>query len=329
MELIITRPDWTEAGYLECNSVDIENGGQNDFEIMLGIRNYNADIHRNGSLIYVPGTEWGGIIKTIHPSGNALYLGGPTWRGRLDKSIVVPDEGYDYYAVSGDANAVIGQVLARQGLTGLFRAPDVPAGITFSSQVFPRYTSVLQGLNSILAKKDARLRFRYIRGPANGIGYVEVSAARIRDLSNQIEINNDMQVNYDIEQRYFTVNHLICLGKGQLKDRLRVDLYVNQYGRIVDTMYFTGIDEVAEVYELSNEETVENLKSQGERKLKELLQSSTIKASFSSDRIEVDIGDIVSGRERITGIKVRVPVIRKILTIKNGAETMDYKLKGE
>ena len=142
MDLIITKPDWTENGYLECDSVDIENGEQNDFELTFKKKNYNAAVHRDGSLIFAPGTEWGGIITTIHPSGDMLYLGGPTWRGRLDKSIVAPDTGQDYYTVSGDANAVIRQVLARQGLGRLFRASDTVSGITFSSQHLDRKSVV-------------------------------------------------------------------------------------------------------------------------------------------------------------------------------------------
>lgn len=326
--VIITRPDWVENGELEYESLDIENGDQNDFEIVLPKNMFNGTVHRNGSLIFIPGTEWGGIIKTIHPSGDTLYLNGPTWRGRLDKIIVKPPAGEDHLVVSGDANAVIRQLLKREGMEGLFIAPSINSGITVTNYKFPRYYSLLDGINSMLASRDGKLRFRYNRGAANKVGYVEVSAVRVRDYSDAVEINNDMEVKYDILVDYFGVNHLICLGQGKLKDRLAVDLYVDAAGNVSETQTFFGLAEVAEVYELSSEEDRDKLKSDGISKLKEMLKTNQCRASLTSD-IDIDIGDIISGRERVTGVKIRTPVERKILTIQEGVEKIEYKLKGE
>ena len=47
------------------------------------------------------------------------------------------------------------------------------------------------------------------------------------------------------------------------------------------------------------------------------------------DDVDVDIGDIVGGRDRITGMSLRQPVIGKVLRTKNGETTIEYKLKGE
>lgn len=45
---------------------------------------------------------------------------------------------------------------------------------------------------------------------------------------------------------------------------------------------------------------------------------------------ELELGDIVGGRERITGISMASPVVRKDLTVTGkGRVTMEYKLKGE
>lgn len=330
MDLIITNPQWEEKGYLECDSVDIENGDQNDFEIQLRKSEYNAAVHCDGSLIFIPDTEWGGIIKKIHPSGDTLYLGGPTWRGRLEKSIVQPDSGKDYYTVSGDANTVIGAILKRQGLTELFQASSKSSGIQISSYNFPRYYSVYAGLQTMLDKVGAKLKIVYRRGKANGVGHVEVSAVKVTNYSDQIEINNDMEISYNIEVNKFAPNHLICLGHGELKDRTVLHFYADAKGQIVDKQVFTGLNEITEVYELSNEEDEEKLESDAKKKFKELLQDgTTTKATLDTDRINIDIGDIVGGRERITGVSVQSPVVRKILKISNGEMTVEYKLKGE
>ncbi len=42
---------------------------------------------------------------------------------------------------------------------------------------------------------------------------------------------------------------------------------------------------------------------------------------------ELEIGDVVGGRERITGTVMKVPVAGKILRIQKGKETIEYKAK--
>lgn len=138
-----------------------------------------------------------------------------------------------------------------------------------------------------------------------------------------------MEISYNIKVNKFVPNHLICLGQGELKDRTVLHFYADSKGQIVDKQVFTGMDEITEVYELSNEEDEEKLESDAKKKFKELLQGTTTKATLDTDRINIDIGDIVGGRERITGVSVQSPVVRKILKISNGEMTVEYKLKGE
>lgn len=329
MDLIITDKEGREQGYLNCISVDIENGDKNDFEIILNRKNYNKITHSPGCRIFCPNTEWGGIIDTIHPSGDLLYLNGPTWRGRLDKSIVEPDEGEDYLVLNGDLNKVMRQVLERQGLHDFFQALESSAGAKVTNYQFPRYYSVLAGFESMLRSVGYRLGISYVRKAANYAGYVRVNAVKIIDRSEKIEIGNDMQMKYDIKVNHGVPNHMICLGTGELKDRMVVHLYMNQYRQIVDQPYYTGMDRIDAVYESSAEEDMEKLKEDGIKRFREVTQKVTSKAHMVTNDISVSIGDIVSGRERITGIKVRVPVVRKIYKRTGNKETYDYKLQGE
>ena len=56
--------------------------------------------------------------------------------------------------------------------------------------------------------------------------------------------------------------------------------------------------------------------------------------SYNCDEISVnldaeqkfDINDIVGAREKKTGIKVVQPITKKIITIKNDIETIEYKI---
>ena len=47
------------------------------------------------------------------------------------------------------------------------------------------------------------------------------------------------------------------------------------------------------------------------------------------DNVDVDIGDIIGGRDRITGMSLKQPVVGKILQTQDGKTSVEYKLKGE
>ena len=62
-----------------------------------------------GNMVYIPDTEFGGIIGKVLTSTTLDYveLKGYTWRGRLEQKIISPPAGSDYKIVSGELNAVL------------------------------------------------------------------------------------------------------------------------------------------------------------------------------------------------------------------------------
>lgn len=45
--------------------------------------------------------------------------------------------------------------------------------------------------------------------------------------------------------------------------------------------------------------------------------------------MELELGDIIGGREQVTGTEVKKPIVRKILKIKDGKAEVEYKVKGD
>lgn len=43
----------------------------------------------------------------------------------------------------------------------------------------------------------------------------------------------------------------------------------------------------------------------------------------------IDLGDIVGGKDYLTGISMKKPISRKIWSISAGQEKVEYKLEGE
>lgn len=317
MDLVYMDKNKIELGILLNYSFDMDIGVDNDFEIVVGKFNHKL---RHDYMFYIEDTEYGGIIDTIKSDTRAsrIYYSGRTWRGILDSKIVSPLAGDNYYMVSGDANVIIGDMLEYVGLNHLFKADESLSGINISSYSFNRYVSLLSGLNAMLRTKNARLKIRYIDG------YVEVSAEEIEDKSDLIEFSSDTKIQFIAEDKKNQVNHLICLGQGELADRQVIHLYVDKDGNIGDTQYYTGIDEVVAVYDYSSAESLEELEKGGIERLREIMNSQSIDANV--ENIELELGDIISGKEDVTGISIDRPITQKIVRIKNNIVKIEYKV---
>ena len=116
MELIYTDPIGKELGYILNANVDMEIGEDekssiNDFEIEFKRSGWNGTVEF-GSQVYVPDTEYGGIVREVTTStkANSITVKGYTWRGMMTKKIIKPKEGQDYAIASGEINEIILQL---------------------------------------------------------------------------------------------------------------------------------------------------------------------------------------------------------------------------
>ena len=62
----------------------------------------------------------------------------------------------------------------------------------------------------------------------------------------------------------------------------------------------------------------------GIERLHSLINSESMSAKFS--KLDVDVGDLVGGKNRMTGIKIKETVSSQIVKIENGRENIEYKV---
>ena len=148
------------------------------------------------------------------------------------------------------------------------------------------------------------------------------------DYSNRIELSRDCRLNYTMDDKRDGVNHLIVAGKGELQDRNVLHLYVQEDGSIGTQQYYTGLREIAEVYENTSTETDE-LQSKSEERIRELMNKKTFKMDVAKLGLDVGIGDIVGGRDYLTGMYMAKPVENIVYELTNNVESRIYKLEGE
>lgn len=315
MDLIYTSSERVDQGVLSAYAFDLSFGAsENDFALVIGTAEAMLDY---GAFIYMEGTEYGGIVdaKKVTTNSESITYTGRTWHGVLNSKIIEPDHGENYYVVSGDANEILALLIVRMGLSELFTAKKEAAGVDIGKYQFHRYCKGYDGIADMLSDNGAKLKIAWKNQR------VELSAAPIDDYT-QNPIDGDTTT-LTVEQHEKKVNHLVCLGKGELSEREVIHLYVDQNGNIGDTQYYTGVDEVTEKYENSN---AEDLRSDGVKRFKELRDNDKAEITLpENDVLSYDIGDIVEASDVQTGVAATASVTQKIVRINNGAISTEYK----
>lgn len=327
-QLILADQNLKDIAPVMDAEIDIAIGKENDYEIKI-LRDEWRSEYTFGNVFYVKDTEYGGIIGEVDTSTaeDTISLLGRTWRGMLDKKIIRPPTGQDYKKVSGELNVVLGELITEQ-FDDYFVVSQDDTGVSLTNYQFDRYCTLLSGINKMLKSVGYRLKIRYVQQERGQPGYVELSAVPVVDYSEQIELSQDSQLNFTFKNCRNGVNHLICLGKGELQERQVIDLYVQENGSIGKEPYYTGIREITATYEDTSSETDE-LEEKGREKLLELMNSTSFEMDVESLGVDVEVGDIIGGRDYLTGMYAKKPIVKKIYKVEGGKVSLEYEIEGD
>lgn len=320
--VIVADKQGKELRSLLFSSYDFEVGREdNSFQVNIKRQEYEA-IPQEGR-IYIPGTEFGGLFRVLDTDTreDIISPGGMTWRGMMTHKIISPPAGQNYATDSGELNAIV-KARVEAALPGLFIGSTESTGVTTSYQ-YERYCTLEDGLTKMLKAKNYRLNIAYSQ-PDKA---VVVSAVPIVDYSQEVEFSSDMRTNYIMHMANDGVNHLICLGSGELKNRMVRHLYTDAQGNISQTQTYTGIDEIVEVYDYAGAEEDDLIQS-GTQRLEEIRNSQHFEIQVDPS-VEISVGDIVGGRDYLSGMAMTAPVVGKIVRWEAGFETIEYKLAEE
>ena len=309
MELIYTDEACVDRGVLRFASGDFSVGVENTWSLDVPLPTPVSE----GCLVYVDGTEFCGVVddyETVTGSGVAT-ISGRTVQGVLATNVICPPEGSDRLSVSGDANECIAAVLENVGLGLPFQAAAGESGVRVDCEL-DRFVDAYAGIASMLDASGAKL-------------IVEVSGARVTlgAAPRRVEVGYDGETSRVRVRRSRAVNHLVCLGSGELQEREVIHLYADEHGNVGTTQRIFGMAHMAAVYDYNNADAAE-LRSEGEKKLSEM-QSADAASIDDAVAGAWDVGDVVGARFGDDGAVVSETVKEKIARVSGRSVVVEYK----
>lgn len=269
MDLIYADAHRVDQGVMDAYELDMAYGSdENNFTCTIDRESHCCT---EGFFLYVEGEEYGGIVDKVkvNTEKDEITYSGRTWHGILEKKIICPEDGQDYAVFDGEANKVLQTIIDRIDLGDLFEASSEDTGIQIQAFQMDRYIDAYTGICKMLKDADAKLNIIWKNKKV-------ILSAQLRQDYSQDEEFNTAQVDFTIEKNYRPVNHIICLGQGDLKNRAVIHLFCDENGGIQpyatkdvplqDSDYILGTsrkvmdgeDEVVEILDYPNAEITEN-----------------------------------------------------------------------
>lgn len=310
MDMILANKALAEQSVIYTDySLDFDTTSTMDYKLTAKRAIY--DKLSAATYLYIPGTEYGGIIDSIthNTSDDSVIASGRSFRGLLNSKIITPDSEQDYKVVSGNLVDILDGILVDNNLDYLYMIDPALTWITLSNYPIARYCSVLYLLNALESKTGLSL---YLAWSAKYHKVIITYRQPIDWTSKSLYVQTDITTTKTSHK----VNHLICLGSGELKDRMRVDIYADTQGHISTVQSIIGADEYTQVHDYPNAKDVDDLKASGTAKLKELIADTPLEVEVKDGAYAV--GDIVGGYDDLMQIKTKATISNVVVNIEDG-----------
>lgn len=324
MQFVIADENKDDIAFVDRTAaLDFDVGSTDDFTLSVSLSLFDSEKYKSGNYIYCIGTEYGGILADpeISTRDKTVTFTGDTFRGMLKKKVIEPSPNQPYRIVSGELNTIL-NTLINEHFDGIFKVSSISTGISVSNYQFYRYCTLYDGIVAMLASVGYKLKIESKYNDNDLV--IELSATSIVDYSDDVEFSQDSNIRFKIKQYTNKYNYLLAIGKGELTEREVIYLHWNNGEPVAVSSIPKGDGVKVYLYDNSG---AEELLTESISKFKEINTSDTYSMTIRDD-VEIDIGDIVGGRDYITGIVIAQPVTKKIIKIANNQQSISYEIGG-
>ena len=144
---------------------------------------------------------------------------------------------------------------------------------------------------------------------------VHLQAVPIVDLSELLRYDNSYGISMISEKAISKYNHIVALGKGELTERIRVNLFLQDDGtwNTSENAKYAGLKRKTYLYDNSNEEDESKLIESSIEATEKANGTDTLNINFTTD--EASLFDYVGSKEEITGIEFKEQITKKVLKV--------------
>lgn len=301
-------------------SLDVKN---NDWELEMSEGSWSRCPIEAGHYIYVEGTEWGGPVERVrHTAANeTVRVSGSCWRGLLERHVVCPLAGQTHAAVSGEANSVVRSLLGGWR-SELFSVSTEQSPVALSGRL--RYTPLLEGIYDMLADAGGRLCAVFSDGA------LSLSVLPERDMSEEIEFSQDYDAQIVSDERMRVYNHILALGRGEMLERDVAELWITADGGVTGDGQSDGVAALERIdtllYDYPSVESSEELVRAARKKLLAASGESAMEVKLSGISAELELSDVVSAKDSVTGMSATLRVTAKELSITKSGVSITHTL---
>ena len=298
---------------------------RNQFVLTMDEDDYLESGITDGAFVYIPFSEFGGQVDEIkHASKQGkVTISGATWRGLLCRKIVEPPTGEAYLTIGkAEPNKAL-QTLIGDRFGDFFDVGGEKIKDAVVSGEF-RFQTLLDAIVSSFS--DARLEISCIYD--NIQKKVRVFPRKVSDYSSLVDLSQDYGVHMTTKLGgVSTYNHIIALGRGELTEREVVHLYRLENGTITETSPGNlGLADRVTTFDYPNAESRDELVKSAKKQLEALAPMRSIEMDTSEMGVSLELGDLVSGRDRVTGLVTTKAISNVILTITASGEKLETKV---
>lgn len=313
MDLIYTDKNKVEQGVIKNYTFDMEEATTTSnrctFEIQMPSEDNFLEI---GAYVYIPNTEIGGRIDSIKVDTEAktIYASGRTWRGLLATKLFTVETTMNtnmsmFFGekIQSPYSYAMGSVFT---VTTDVNIPVVAVKIPIYEDL---YTAMVRSAVAINYKIDIRWD--------EVVARARVTFIPIADYTSANAITSDM-FEFKISSGAPRVNHAIGVH-----DSLVVNRYLQANGTVGSTMYYKGIDQITQVFELSATTSAE-LTEQTDKALLDAQINDSMEVTALD--LRADLGDKFTAEDIQTGITMTQYVTHKITKINHDIIQYQYEV---
>lgn len=316
MDLIYCNENGEDLGVLRNFQLDFAFGNsENDFLLTLNLNEFTL---KKDYVIYIENSEIWGIIDgfKLNTKSNKISYYGRTWQGVLNSKVLEPTPNKDYLTYSGEIHNLLKVVINRFRLSRFFEVSENHRTFNFSNYKMDRYVYIYNGINKMLKSKNLKFKTLFQNGKV------------VLEVVDAVDYSNDefdsSQVNFSVELKENIPNHIIALGKGELKDRVVKHIYYDENKKQIESQKFFGEKEIIYIYDYANAESEEEL-IKGANEYMKKLKDSDIKITLNEEKL-YDINDKISARETTTNTYIEKYIVKKIIKMTEKEIKINYEV---